>query len=743
MKAFAGKVRWLPAWVALGMVLSMPLVAEVSQGTEQVAREEVMHPCFRTGKPVAWSRLTMEQVEQDLQEALRRFRVRVAEIRSLPPEDACYENVFRALEVASDELDCVMMVMRHLSYVADSEDVRKLYEKVVTICTDEMSIVYDDEKIWQLVKEARRPEKLQDLTPAKRRAAEQWYDIFVDNGVELSPQDKQKRALLVKELAQLSMQYDANLVDFQQSRELLITDELALSGVPPATMNMMAHAAREKGLVTGESPGWLITLRDETAGIVLTTCEVEATRKQCWQAFCGKGKGTLLDNEPVVHAIMQKRQELAELLGAADYADYLSRTRMVRSGAEAMAFVDALYAKIRPYYEQEIKNVLSVYSLLTREANLQMPPWDELYAQCIYCSVTAPNQLPPIRPYFKNTNVINGLLHLYSKMLGVTFKQLPAVCLKPGEQCPAGKVEVWHPSVLCLEVTDAAKGTCLGIIYLDLYRRADKRSGAWCAPIQFADPGPGGEIRQPHVCALLTNFEPPVKGRPTLWNHDDVVVLFHEFGHLIYNVVCHTEVAGHCAFGVAWDFSEFTSTLSENFAWSPDVLALFAKHYKTGKACPRKLLEAVCANRKHAAALNYMQVLARAKIDLEMHMNYEQKFRGRSLDEAEAEVLRGWRMEMSSAPYSLMREMPHCCSGGYAAGVYTYLWSEVMAADAFTRFQESGVLDPQVGAEYRKCILEPGDSLPAYEVYKLFMGRAPRLEPFLKMNDFVPPPALK
>lgn len=739
MKALIRKVRLLSAWVVLGMTLLLPLKATGSQEPGPVAQQEVAHPSFRTGQPLAWSRLTTQQVEQDLQEALRRFRARVAKIRHLQPEDACYETVFRQLEVASDELDCVMMVMRHLTYVADSEDLRKLYEKVVNISTDEMTLVFDDEKIWQLVKEAHRPEKLQDLTPAKRRAATQWYDIFVDNGAELSPQDKQKRALLVKELAQLSMQYDANMVDFQQNWELLVTDKKALSGVPAEIMNVMERAAREKGLATGENPGWLITLRDETAGSVLATCDVEATRKQCWEAACGMGKGTPQDNEPVVHAIMQKRQELAELLGAAHYADYLSRTRMVRSGAEAMAFVDALYGKIRPYYEQEMKNVLSIYSAFTHDTNPQLAPWNELYAQCIYCSVNSPNQLSSTRPYFKNTNVINGLLHLYSKMLGVTFRQLPAVCLKPGEQCPAGKVEVWHPSVLCLEVTDTASATRLGIIYLDLYRRADKRSGAWCAPIQFADPGPGGEIRQPHVCALLTNFDPPVKGRPTLWKHSDVVVLFHEFGHLIYNVVCHTEVAGHCAAGVAWDFSEFTSTLSENFAWSPDVLSLFAKHYKTGKPCPRMLLEAVCADRKRAAALNYMQVLARAKIDLEMHMNYEQKFRGRSLDEAEAQVLQGWRMEMSSVPYSMMRELPHCCSGGYAAGVYTYLWSEVMAADAFTRFQKSGVMDPQVGAEYRKYVLETGDSLPAYEVYKLFMGREPRLEPFLKMNDFDSP----
>lgn len=743
MKALTRRVLLLLAWVGLGATMPLPLGAEESRVPVAVVQEEGAHPCFRSGQPVAWSRLTAEQVEQDLQEALRRFRARVAEIRTLQPETASYETVFRALEVASDELDCVMMLMRHLAYVADSEDVRKLYEKVVNISTDEMTAVFDDEKIWQLVKEAHRPEKLQDLTPAKRRAASQWYDIFVDNGAELSPQDKQKRALLAKELAQLSMQYDANMLDFRQSWELLVTDKKELLGVPAATMNMMERAAREKGLVTGENPGWLITLRDDTAGVVLVTCNVEATRKQCWEAVCGMGKGTPQDNEPVVHAIMQKRQELAELLGAANYADYLARTRMMRSGAEAMAFVDSLYGKIRPFYEQEMQNVLSVYADFTREPNPQIAPWNEQYAQYVYYSVSARTPFPSILPYFKNTNVINGLLHLYSKMLGVTFKQLPAVCLKPGEPCPAGKVEVWHPSVLCLEVSDTTSGTRLGIIYLDLYRRADKRSGAWCAPIQFADPGPGGEIRQPHVCALLTNFEPPVKGRPTLWDHGDVVVLFHEFGHLIYNVVCHTEVAGQCVAGVAWDFMEFTSTLSENFAWNPDVLALFAKHYKTGKPCPRKLLEALCSSRKDAAVLNYMQVLARAKIDLEMHMNYEQKFRGRSLDEAEAEVLRGWRMEMGSVPYSLMREMPHCCSGGYAAGVYTYLWSEVMAADAFTRFQEAGMLNPQVGAEYRKYILETGDSLPAYEVYQLFMGRAPRLEPFLKMNDFVSPPALK
>lgn len=738
MKALTRRLLLLPAWIGLGL-LAMPLGAVENQVPVQTVQEQVEHPSFCTGQPLPWSRLTMAQLEQDLQEAVRRFRAKVAEIRTVQPENANFENVLLALEEASDELDCVMMVVRHISYVADSEEVRRMSEKVMDITTEEMTAVFDDETIWHLVKTVNQPEKLQHLGPAQRRASRQWYDIFVDNGANLSVADKQKRVRLAKELAQLAIQYDANMLDVQQSWELFITDIEALSGVPSAAMDMMERAAREKGLVTGAKPGWLITLRDETAGTVLATCDVESTRKQCWEAACGLGKGTPSDNEPVVHAIMQKRQELAELLGFANYADYLARTRMVRSGAEAMAFVDSLYGKVRPYYEQELARVLSIYQGFKQEAKPRLEPWDELYAQCIYCSVSCPQQVVSLKPYFRNTDVINGLLYLYSEMLGVSFKQLPAVCLKPGESCPAGKVEVWHPSVLCLEVTDKASGTRLGIIYLDLYRRADKRSGAWCAPIQFAAPGPRGEILRPHVSALLTNFAPPIKGKPTLWEHNDVVVLFHEFGHLIYNVVCHTEVGGHCAAGVAWDFSEFTSTLSENFAWSPDVLALFAKHYKTGKPCPRKLLEAVCADRKRAAALTYMQVLARAKVDLEMHMNYEQKFRGRSLDEAEEEVLRGWRMELNSVPYSLMREMPHCCSGGYAAGVYTYLWSEVMAADAFTRFQEAGVLDEQVGAGYRKSIINTGDSIPAYDAYKLFMGRAPKLEPFLKMNDFVSP----
>lgn len=688
------------------------------------------HPFFRSQSMPRWSQLTPEQALADAREAVRLTRERIQAILTIAPEDATFENTFLAVDEATDELQCVLLSIQHLTYVADSEENRVALEEIARLLTDCTAEIFCNERLWALMQHAATPEKAARLSPVKQRAMQQCIDIFVDNGINLSAEKKAVKTELEKEMLKISMLYEKNLQDFTQTWELHITQADELMGVPPEIMEALALAAQETG-----REGWLITLRDETAPSVMAFCTVEATRKKCWHAIYGFGVGTPYDNVPVIEALMEKRQAFAELLGFKNFADYEARTRMVHNGDAALAFVDTMIALLKPAYDEESREMLAAYGQFLGHPVTKLQPWDELQAMSIYLGHKSTNVSMMLHAYLTCEDVINGMFTVYGELLGIEIKELPSAYVQPGETCPEGVIEVWHPDVKSYAMYDKDSGTCLGVFYFDLYRRADKRSGAWCAPIRLATPGPGGEIVEPHVVALVSNFAPPYPGQPNLMVHDDVIVLFHEFGHMLHHLMSHTELKGHCAMGIAWDFSEFPSTLSENWAWSPEVLSTFARHYSTGRPCPQVILDYLVDSRSILRATTYMDTLRKAKLDLEIHINYQDKFKGKSIDEVSHELANACQLPYASVPYSPLRNLPHCFSGGYAAGVYSYIWSEVMAADAYTLFAEHGMMNPEIGKRYRETILEKGDSIPADELYRMFMGRDPEPGTFLKVHQ--------
>lgn len=717
-------------FLALAFAGSAWVQAQTPVQAPAVVASQAEHPFYRSAELPKWSQLTPQQALIDAHEAVRRARARLAEIATISPESATFDNTFMAVEESTEELQCVVMLLQHLTAATDSPEARAAMDEVAKLMADCTAEIVGNEQLWHLMQAASTPEKLAQLSPAKQRAVKQLMDIFRDNGAELSPEKKALKHELDKEMLLLSMQYDKNLQDFTQSWQLHITDPTELQGVPVPVMAALQQSAAEEGL-----DGYLITMRDETVLPVLALCCVEGTRIKCWHAWHGYGAGTEYDNAPVIAQLMEKRQAFAELLGFKNYADYAARTRMVQHGEEALAFVDDLMKKIKPAYDEEVKGILQAYNEFYGTELTALSPWDEPHALSIYSSQEQATNTIRMSPYLKCTDALNGMFGVYSQLLGVTFKQLPTCCVQPGQTCPEGKVEVWHPTVKCIAVYDTQSKVHLGTFYLDLYRRDNKRAGAWCAPIRLANPGPGGAIQEPHVAALMTNFDPPVKGRPNLLQHFDLTILFHEFGHMMHHLLSHTELKGHCAMGVAWDFTEFPSTLSENWAWSPEVLATFARHYKSGKPCPPALLQKLVESRSSLRANTYMETMQKAKLDLEIHMFYNEKFKGRSLDEVSHAILGDYQLPFSYTPYSPLRNLPHCFVGGYAAGVYSYLWSEVMAADAYTRFAEEGLMNPSVGKHYRETILEKGDSIPADELYRMFMGRNPDIDAFLKLHN--------
>ena len=691
------------------------------------AVQSANHPFFDNQQLPSWSKLTPEQALIDAQEAVQRAMDRVAEICTLSPQDATYENTYKALNAATYELECVSMQVMHLSMVCDSEQMRETMAMLTQCMSEIMRELYTNEQLWQLLKAAAAPEKTESLSPARKRAVKQLYDIFMDNGAELPKEQKERIVQLEHELVVLSQEFDRLLHDHTQQWELLITNEAELGGVDPEFMEMMYSAALERGLCTPEKPAWLISMRDETAMIVMTVCPVEETRKKCWEGCMGGGKGTPYDTTKIIDQLMEKRTERARLLGFANHADYEARTRMVHNGAEAMAFVDYLMRQLKPAYDEEVRKILACYEYYMGKKGVSaIPPWDEFMARNMYYgSMNTPAM--SLSAYLPKKDVLNGLCQLYSGLMGLTYQNLPTICLAPGETCPEGMVEAWDPDVQCISVSDTESGEVLGYFYVDWYARGNKRAGAWCAPIRVSENGP-------HIATLELNCMRPEEGMPDVFSHQEVSNLFHEFGHVMHNLLSHTEERGHSAYGVAWDFVELPSTLSEKWANSAEVLATFARHYRTGKPCPKSMLKRLEESGDVMAAYSYMDTLCKAKLDLEIHMNYEEKFKGRSIDEVSAELLKGYEIPYTQCQYSTLRSLSHCFSGGYSAGVYSYLWSAVLAADAFTRFEKEGIMNPEVGKAYRHTILDKGDSIAPEELYRMFMGREPKVDAFMKAN---------
>ncbi len=697
------------------------------------------HPFLDKGIYPAWSKMNGEQAEIDIRCGIEEARRRMEAICEVKPGEETFENVFLAYERMAEDMEQGTAWLYHLASVMDSPDLRAAQEELMVEISDFSASVTANERLWATLKRAAAAPWVKELSPARQRFVQQVVDSFRDSGADLSPEKKARRAEILQELSQLTLRFSKNVLDSNAAWELVVTDPSELAGCGETWMETARSAALAKGYGTEEKPAWLVTQAYASMGEVMRNCSVESTRRKCWEGQCAAGRDGQYDNAPIVARVMELRCELAELLGFETYADLTTKNRMVTSGQMAMDFVDGLMVKVKPAFDRECAELLAYISKCTGREVKAVNPWDRRY----YMTQLSRErfQLDPeeLRPYFSCDMVVEGMFGMFGELLGVRFTELPTVCLKPGESCPAGKIEVWHPEVRLFKVEDKATGQHLGSFYMDLFPRPVKREGAWVMPMKFGEPAADGKPHTPHLATLAGNMSPPAReGEPALFIHYDVEVLFHEFGHMLHNMLSDTEMRSHMGTSVSWDFVELPSQLCEYWTWEPEALARFARHYKTGEPIPAELVEKLRAGRYFMPATDNMGQLCIGKLDLEMHMNYDEKFRGKSLDAASDELLSAWRIPMTESAPSMMRTLTHCISGGYSAGYYSYKWAEVLCADAWTRFAREGVLNPATGADYRRTVLSQGDSKPAGEVYRDFMHRDPDPDALLAEEGLLP-----
>jgi oligopeptidase A len=435
------------------------------------------------------------------------------------------------------------------------------------------------------------------------------------------------------------------------------------------------------------------------------------------------------DNTELIWKILELRQEKAELLGKKNFPDMILEHRMAKSGQAAIDFTENMHAKVEPYFKKDQESLKEYVAGKTGSDVRLLEPWEAGYWVEKRRKEEYDFDSEELRPYFSVESVMAGMFEITSKVFGIKIEERETVFGEDKE----GAVQVWHEDCLYYDVFDNGSGELLGSFYADWHPREGKRGGAWMNTLKTGLPPMDGKPRDPHVGLMVGNMTKPVGDEPALLDHREVETIFHEFGHLLHHVLGEAEIKSLSGMNVPWDFVELPSQIMENYCWERETLDMFAKHYETGEVIPDGLFDKMIAARNYMSGSQCMRQIGMQLLDLEIHAHLE-KYKGMELEEIEKKVLARYKTELATESPSVLRKFSHLFSGAvaYASGYYSYKWAEVLDADAFTRFKKEGILNPETGRSFRDEILGAGNTRPADESYREFMGRDPDVSPVLE-----------
>jgi len=688
-----------------------------------------MHPFLAPDFHVRWSTLVPTAIEPDIRHALNKAKDAIEAICRVDPAEATYENTFGALETAGEALERGWGRLSHLDSVSDNPAQREAYNAMLPEVSEFYASIPLNARLWSVLKAFGRGAAVERLDPVRRRYVEETMHDFLQSGADLPEDKKQRVAELEAELSKLTKEYSEHVLDSTNAFELVVTDEAKLAGLPDSAKAAALANAKAKGVATDDQPAWRFTLQAPSLLPVMQHAHDDEFRHQMWEASTRIGATGEFDNTGLVWQILALRHEKAGLLGHDDFADLTLLRRMAKDGKSALRFVEDLHARVQPAYLAEYKQLRAYKAAASGAPVDDLQPWEVGYwaerqrKECYDFDDEA------LRPYFPVDGVMAGMFELASRLFGVSIVEKPTVCYTPGERpshAPDDIIETWHDEVTFYELHDVDTGRHLGSFYADWHPRESKRGGAWMNCLHTGGP------HEPHLGLIVGNMSPPIDGKPALLTHNEVETIFHEFGHLLHGLLSEVPVKALAGTNVPWDFVELPSQIMENFCWDRQSLDLFARHHETGEAIPDELFAKMKAAQNYMSASAFIRQLAFGKLDLELHI-HQANYAGRDLDEVDREILAEYRVPLKTESPSMARRFNHLFSSptGYAAGYYSYKWAEVLDADAFTRFQNEGVLNPETGRAFREHILSKGNSEPVDELYRRFMGRNPELEPLL------------
>jgi oligopeptidase A len=663
---------------------------------------------------IKWSRLTPADVEDAVTQAIKEAEAAIDVIVSRPLAEADYGNTFRALEAATDLLNESWGKVSHLASVADSPALREAHNAALPRVSAFQAKIPLNAGLWERLQAAAALPATRALTGEHGRFRDETLEDFRQQGAELPPAAKARLEALQQELAQLTQKYAENVLDATNAWELIVTDAARLDGMPARAREAARQNALEKGKGTSEQPAWRFTLHQPSQEPVMLYATDASLREEIWRAAAEVGNKAPHANGALVSRILALREEKASLLGRGHFADLVLSRRMAKSGAQALAFVTDLHARIvapfaRECHELEEFKAREIGAPVSPLAPWELGFWAERLRQARYDF-----DEEQLRPYFPLTGVLAGMFEIVHRVFGIRVSEVPA-----------GTVEVWHPEVKFYEVRDEAD-THIGSFYADWHPRESKRGGAWMNYLITGGLAPDSGGRRPHLGLMCGNLTPPSAGQPALLNHHEVETVFHEFGHLLHHLFGELEIKSLNGVNVAWDFVELPSQIMENWCWERASLDLFARHYQTGAPIPDPLFERMIAARNFRSAAATMRQLAFARLDLDLHTQPIATMQPDIATWLRAR-LSGYLTPTQPPQPTIENRFTHIFSDpvGYAGGYYSYKWAEVLDADAFTRFQRAGIFSGEVGRDFVRKVLSRGNSADPMELFVDFMGRPP------------------
>lgn len=633
-------------------------------------------------------------------------------------EPRTFENTLLGLDNLGLNLNYAMSVVGHLESVATTPELRAAYNEILPKVTDFHSALTLDADLWRALRSFESSADAQALTGARKRFLETTMASFRRSGAELPPEKKDILASINSELSSVTNTFSQNTLDATNAFEYVTTSLDELKGLPESALAMGRASAQSKNV-----DGWRFTLQAPSYIAIMTYCDNQALRERFYRAYNARCAGDSFDNIGNLYRILELRQRKAQLLGYKDFADLVIADRMAKTGDTASSFVETLRSRVESFFEREKTELESFVTSTIGTSASALQPWDIAYYSEKMRKANYDFDEEELRPYFPLPAVMQGMFDLMGRVFALKVVSAPSL-------------PTWDKDVTPYAIHDAETERLLGYFYADLFPRENKRGGAWMNSFITHIPVDGDEM--PHVGLIAGNFTPPDGERPSLLTHDEVTTLFHEFGHLIHHICGTAEIRGQSMNGVAWDFIELPSQILENWCWDRASLEMIAGHYQTGAPIPNDLFEKMMRARNFRIASHLMRQLGFSRVDFALHREYQQARDGEILAFAR-NILNSFSTLPLPQDSAMIATFTHLFSSpvGYATGYYSYQWSEVLDADAFSRFEREGLMNRDTGLAFRKTILSPGDSEDPAVLFERFMGRGPDVSALLRRTGLL------
>ncbi|HEX4341426.1 MAG TPA: M3 family metallopeptidase [Polyangiaceae bacterium] len=668
------------------------------------------NPILAPGFAIPFDRITAGQVEPAVAIALEQAEARLAAIENANP--VTYETTLGALDSATELLEVAMTVVGHLEAVVSTTELRNAYNAVRPGVSGFYAGIPLRPKLFEVLSNFAATPEAAELPPSKKRFLKKTLDDFRRNGAGLDDAGKARLQAISRELAELTSRFSQNVLDATAEWELVIEDEAKLAGLPPSAIAAAKESAEKKG-----KAGYRFTLQAPSYMPLVTYLDDGSVRERIYRAYNARASSGPLDNGPLLGKIVELRSEQAKILGYGNFADLVLEDRMAQKGERARAFVADLTQRSEKAFAKETEELAKFRRSLPGDDGKPMEPWDVAYYSEKQRRALYDFDEEELRPYFPLDRAVEGLFETAQRLYGLRIE-------------PNKKLPVWHADVTGYDIKDE-DGTFLASFYADFFPREEKRGGAWMNA--FRTGVSSNELHTPHLGLICANVTTPLGDKPALLTHQEVTTLFHEFGHLLHHCLSRVDVRSLAGTNVAWDFVELPSQIMENWCWERAALDTFARHHETGETIPDALFTKMMRARKYREASGMMRQLGFAAMDLALHVDYEPARDGAVIGYARR-VMQPYAPAPFKDDYAMIAGFTHLFSSavGYAAGYYSYKWAEVLDADAFTRFRQGGVFSRAVGNEFRRAILERGDSDDPATLYRSFMHREPSLDALLE-----------